>query len=102
MAIIVPLRETSGLVEIARALITVIRALGSLAEAKVIAKQSIGTSSTRIAHGQKNAPRYCFGIPHGDFRVFVPLTGSEPTRPDATHVFLQASAACTADVVVIP
>ena len=103
MSIVVQLRETSSPFETNRALISLIGQLKSGAEAFVIPAQSINTSSTRIPHGQKFTPRYVFGIAHGDFRVFVPLaTATTPQRPDATYVYLQASAACTADVLVIP
>lgn len=99
MAITVRLRETSGLIEVAQALIRLIRQLGSGAEARLLTNQAIGTSETPIAHGLGRtigAPRAVFVTPYADARVW------RTKAPDSERLYLAASAAVSADLLVVP
>lgn len=99
MAITVRLRETSGVIEIAQALIRLIQQLGSGAEGRLILNQSIGTSETAIAHGLGRTvgiPRAVFVMPYADARVW------RTKAPDFSNLYLSASAAVSADLFVVP
>jgi hypothetical protein len=56
--------------------------------------QSVGTTETAIAHGLSSTPNVVLITPTGPQFVW------QSTPPDATHVFLTASAACSALVSV--
>lgn len=70
---------------------------GGLGGAVFLSDKTIGTSTTRIPHGQKGVPRAWFPVSlEGDARVW------QTSAPDTTYLYLRASASVTCIVVVIP
>lgn len=70
--------------------------LGPAAEGRVFTGVAVGTTLTPVAHGLPQAPRAVYAMPNSDARVW------EPQAADSVRVYLQASAATTCKVLVIP
>ncbi len=69
--------------------------LAAQSESKVLPAQAIGTARTKISHGLGRKPAGVrIGVPS------VAATVYQPTTADANFVYLQASAACKADIEV--
>lgn len=69
--------------------------LGELAGGRYLGQFAVGTTETRIPHGLGSAPFMPLAVPMADARVWAPRV------PDATYLFLQASAAVTCLVVAV-
>lgn len=77
--------------DVAAALVTIT----SVGQATLLLSQSVGTASTAIRHGLKSKPRSVFAFPATNANVY------KVAASDATYVYLAASVATTADVMVI-
>jgi hypothetical protein len=63
-------------------------------ERVILLNQSIGTTSTAIAHGMRGIPRFIHVTPQADARVWRSAVS------DSVRIYLQASAAVTCDIEV--
>jgi hypothetical protein len=68
--------------------------IGDLPLKKLLTNQSIGTSETAIAHGLGITPNNVLVFPYSNAVVY------RSRAPDATNIYLIASAACSADIYV--
>jgi hypothetical protein len=67
----------------------------SVGQATLLLAQSIGTTSTAIRHGLKTKPRAVFTMPTTNAVIY------QIAVADAVYVYLAASVAAVADVMVI-
>jgi hypothetical protein len=91
-----PDQPLTSLVALQEALTFAFAQLGPAALGYTIRDQAIGTSSTPIAHGLTAQPRFVMAFPQSDARVWRSAVS------DDRRVWLQASSATTADVLVVP
>lgn len=83
--------------ELWRAVLDLIYQLGPGSKSfPITGDQSVGTAETAIRHGHRGAPSGVSFVPRADCRWW------SPRAPDATYVYLQASAAVTGEVRVWP
>jgi hypothetical protein len=68
--------------------------IGDLPLKKLLTNQGIGTSETTIAHGLGITPNNVLVFPYSNAVVY------RSRAPDATNIYLKASAACSADIYV--
>lgn len=91
-----PDKPAGSVSELQSAVAQLVDQFGAVAEARLILNQDIGTASTAIAHGVRGVPRAVFVMGQADARIW------RSAAPDTLLIYLQASAAVTADVMVIP
>ncbi len=89
-----PDRPATTLPELQRNVLELVQQLKDGATAVLIVGVAIGTSSTRIAHGQGSVPKGVMVCPYGAIAV------GRAAAPDRTYVYVIAAYDCTADVLV--
>lgn len=91
-----PDRPTTTVPELQRDVLELVHQLKDGASAVVITDVAVGTTSTRVAHGQRSVPKAVLVCPHGAIAA-----GRATTPPDSQFIYIVAASACTADILVV-
>jgi hypothetical protein len=95
MALSFPDRPATTLPDLQRNVLELVQQLKDGATAVLITGVLVGTTETRISHGQMGVPKAVLVCPHGAIAA-----GRGPTAPDSSYIYLIAASGCTADLVV--